>query len=85
VYTVEVASKQVEKQLDRVHDDYYPRVAAVIDALTNDPRPVGVKKLSGKVHRIRVGPYRIIYSIHDKEQVVVIDKVARRGEHTYKG
>ncbi|MFQ6101049.1 MAG: type II toxin-antitoxin system RelE/ParE family toxin [Anaerolineae bacterium] len=37
------------------------------------------------MHRIRVGPYRIIYSIHDKEQVVVIDKVDRRRERTYKG
>ena len=85
MYTVEIASRRVEKQLDQVHDDYYPRVAAVIDALENNPRPVGVRKLGGKVHRIRVGPYRIIYSIHDEEKVIVIDKVDRRKERTYKG
>jgi len=85
MYRVEIASKRVEKQLDGVHDDYYPRVAAAIDALKNNPRPVGVKKLGGKVYRIRVGPYRVIYSIHDEEKVVVIDKVDRRKERTYKG
>jgi len=37
------------------------------------------------VHRIRVGSYRIIYSIYDREKVVVIDKVDRRRERTYKG
>ena len=81
---VEIASRRVEKQLDKVHDDFYPRVAEVIEALKNNPRPVGANKLGGKVHRIRVGPYRIIYSIHDKEQIVVIDKVDRRRERTYK-
>ena len=48
------------------------------------PRPFGVKKLAGRVHRIRVGPYRIIYSIYDREKVVVIDKVERRKESTYR-
>lgn len=85
MYRVEIASKRVEKQLDQVHDDYYPRIATAINALKNNPRPIGIKKLGGKVHRIRVGPYRVIYSIHDKEQVVVIDKVDRRKERTYKG
>ena len=85
MYTVEIASRRVEKQLDQVHDDHYPRVAAAVDALENNPRPVGVRKLGGKVHRIRVGPYRIIYSIHDEEKVIVIDKVDRRKERTYKG
>jgi len=67
-----------------VPDDLYNRVRAAIEALADNPRPIGVKKLGGKVHRIRVGPYRIIYSIHDEERVVVIDKVARRRERTYK-
>jgi mRNA interferase RelE/StbE len=84
VYRVETASRRVERQLDKVPDDMYPRVAAAIKALADNPRPVGVKKLGGKVHRIRIGPYRVIYSIHDAEELVVIDKVARRKESTYK-
>lgn len=85
VYEVKIASRRVERQLDKVDDETYPRVAEAIESLANNPRPFGVKKLGGRVHRIRVEPYRIIYSIYDREKVVVIDKVDRRRERTYKG
>jgi mRNA interferase RelE/StbE len=84
VYEVKTASRRVERQLDKVDDDIYPKVAEAIESLANNPRPFGVKKLAGRVHRIRVGPYRIIYSIYDRERVVVIDKVDRRKERTYR-
>ena len=83
-YEVRVASRRVEKQLDTVPDEYYARTAAAIQGLADDPRPTGVKKLGGRVHRIRIGPYRVIYSIYDKEKLVVIDKVARRQKDTYR-
>jgi mRNA-degrading endonuclease RelE of RelBE toxin-antitoxin system len=85
VYEVKTASRRVERQLDKVDDDiYYPKVAEAIESLADNPRPFGVKKLAGRVHRIRVGPYRIIYSIYDRKKVVVIDKVDRRKERTYR-
>jgi len=84
VYKVKTASRRVERQLDKVDDKIYPEVAEAIESLANNPRPLDVKKLAGRVHRIRVGPYRIIYSIYGREKVVVIDKVDRRKEHTYK-
>ena len=80
MYKVEIASRRVERQLHKVPNHLYPKVAAAIKSLENNPRPIGVTKLGGKVHRIRVGPYRIIYSIHDSKKVVVIDKVDRRKE-----
>jgi mRNA interferase RelE/StbE len=84
VYKVEIASRRVERQLDKVNDEIYPKVAEAIESLADNPRPFGVKKLAGRVHRIRTGPYRIIYSIYDREKVVVIDKVDRRKERTYR-
>lgn len=84
VYEVKIASRRVERQLDKVDDETYPKVAEAIESLADNPRPFGVKKLAGRVHRIRGGPYRIIYSIYDREKVVVIDKVDRRKERTYK-
>lgn len=75
---------QVEKRLD----DLQPRDFSLIDYhirnLAINPRPHGVVKLYRNVHRIRVGDYRVIYSILDKEKVVLISKVARRTERTYK-
>ena len=58
------------------------RVAAAMEALTANPRPHGVKKLSGEesLYRIRTGDYRIIYQIRDKELIVLIVKVAHRRE-----
>ena len=75
VYEVKTASRRVERQLDKVDHEIYPKVAEAIESLADNPRPFGVKKLAGRVHRIRVGPYRIIYSIYDREKVVVIDIV----------
>ena len=61
---------------------------AKIDALADDPRPPGgepVKAATRGTYRVRVGDYRVIYTVLDDEQVVVVARVARRGEHTYKG
>ena len=51
-----------------------------IDNLAHDPRPSGVKKLKGSPdYRIRVGDYRVIYSIFDVVLLVEIVKVGQRG------
>jgi mRNA interferase RelE/StbE len=44
------------------------RINPSIEALAEEPRPTGCVKLKGKLNRwrIRVGDYRIIYSIDDK-------------------
>lgn len=82
-YLIKLASSQVSKQLDELPDKTYNRIRGKIFNLANKPRPIGVKKLSDKVHRIRIGDYRVIYSIFDKEKRILIDKVAKRSESTY--
>lgn len=37
------------------------------------------------VYRVRVGNYRVIYEVYDKENVVLISRVLRRTETTYRG
>jgi mRNA interferase RelE/StbE len=56
------------------------RIADRLVALANDPRPPGSIKLTGEdSYRIRVGDYRIIYSIdEDRLIVLVIDAGHRR-------
>ena len=48
--------------------------------LQNNPRPHGCKKLTGSSHvyRIRVGIYRVVYEIIDKQLVVYIFDVEHR-------
>ncbi|MBU0574132.1 MAG: type II toxin-antitoxin system RelE/ParE family toxin [Candidatus Margulisbacteria bacterium] len=83
-YTIKIASKRIEKHLDSLPQKEYLRIRSKILSLSNNPRPQGVKKISDRVHRVRIGNYRVIYSIFEKEKTILIDKVARRDESTYK-
>jgi mRNA interferase RelE/StbE len=59
-------------------------VAQAILSLADDPRAHGVKKLSAPPGwRLRVGEYRVICSIWDKDRFVLVERVARRNEKTY--
>jgi mRNA interferase RelE/StbE len=70
------ARRDVEKLPDSIRE----RIAAAIDALADQPRPPGVKKLQGdeNLWRVRVGSYRLIYEIHDAQLIVLIVRVADR-------
>jgi mRNA interferase RelE/StbE len=72
--------KKAEKQLAALPLDIADRVAVTIDELATNPRPVGNKKLQGyaNVYCIRVGNYRIIYSVEDAILMVEVIKVGHR-------
>jgi mRNA interferase RelE/StbE len=57
-------------------------VAEVIDNLADDPRPPGVRSLTGHrpYLRVRSGDYRVIYSVDDRARVVTIAAVGHRRE-----
>lgn len=54
-------------------------------ALGQNPRPPGAKKIRGPIYRIRVGDGRIIYAAFDRDKLVIVGKVERRGKRTYEG
>ena len=55
------------------------RVTANLLRLGEDPRPPGALKLVGRDGwRIRVGDYRVLYDIDDRERVVTIAQVGHR-------
>jgi len=53
-----------------------------IRALAADPRPPGRKKLASTsdYYRIRVGDYRVLYAVRDREVLVLVIKVGYRRE-----
>jgi mRNA interferase RelE/StbE len=56
------------------------RVIKRIAALADDPRPPGCVKLSGRnAYRIRLGRYRIVYTIEDAQVIVEVVNVGPRG------
>ncbi len=56
------------------------RIVARILALADEPRPAGCEKLAGEGdrYRVRVGRFRIVYSIVDDELQVVVVRAAHR-------
>ena len=78
-YKIEFA-KQAAKQFKVLPRQEQQRLKTKIDNLEIDPRPSGVVKLSGEqnLYRIRVGNYRIIYSIQDFQLLILILKIGHR-------
>jgi len=77
--------RAVQRQLDKLAEHDYEIIAEAISALEQEPRPTGVKRLAESgLWRIRVGRYRVVYAIDDKEHLVTVARVAWRTEDTYK-
>lgn len=72
-------SRQAFKELEKIPDPFYLNIKQAIINLSENPRPNGLKKLEGRDgYRIRVGNYRIIYNIFDKEVVIDIISIGHR-------
>ncbi len=73
--------REPQKILKRFPTDLLRRLMTAIQNLAVDPRPPGCKKLVGKYEhwRIRVGDWRITYTIRDDELIIVVVEVSPRG------
>ncbi len=83
MYRLELTS-QAQRQLDKLSVAELEPIAAAIQELRDNPRASGVKKLRGPIYRIRVGDWRIVYAVFDKDNLIVVGKIARRSDDTYK-
>ena len=71
--------RKAQKQLANIPQPNRDRIITVVRSLSDDPRPAGAKKLSGRdAWRIRVGDYRVIYEIHDDALVVLVVSIGHR-------
>ena len=76
-----ILPKSVQKQLDQLPGEAAALVQARLRALESNPRPSDVKKLKGRpAWRVRVGDYRIIYEIQDRELIVIVVTIGHRRE-----
>ena len=67
------------KELERLPDKLRRQVAKRIQALADNPRPVGVEKLTGEeLYRLRQGDHRIVYSIEDAVLIVRVVRIGNR-------
>ncbi len=71
--------RRAQKELSKIVGKDYERIKWSILTLSSNPRPRGcVKLVAREAWRIRVGNYRVIYEINDKEKVVTILHVGHR-------
>jgi len=79
MYKVELGSGAA-RQLKKLTPEGRRRVGTVLDGLAKEPRPEGVKKLSGEegIYRVRTGDYRVLYQIQDKALIVLVVAIGDR-------
>ena len=76
-----ILPRSVQRELDRLPDNVVKRILARLSQLEANPRPADVKKLKGRAAwRIRVGDYRVIYEIHDRDLQILVITVGHRRE-----
>lgn len=75
-----------QRDLRRVPEKDLERLEPAILSLGDEPRQHASAKLKAaeQVYRLRVGQYRVIYEILEPEGLVVVTRVRRRGEGTYR-
>lgn len=97
-YEVLFPSERVErdfhKVLSKIPADYREAIVRAVRSLATTPKPEGkrTKKLTGHIivaqfiaeYRLRVGPYRLLYDVDDQRKKVILLKLAKRDEQTYK-
>ena len=72
--------RSATKDLRRIAAADVPRIIAAVENLAIDPFPPGCTKLAGseRSYRIRVGDYRVLYSVFSGQLVIEVIKVGHR-------
>ena len=89
MYKLEVspaADRDLEKLKGRIVRQDFERLRDAVAGLAEEPRPQGVRKIKGeeRAYRIRVGSYRVVYEVYNDDNLVLILRVVRRSETTYR-
>lgn len=77
-YRVEV-TRSAAKSMRRVSSADIPRIRGAIALLAENPRPPASRPLRGRDGwRLRVGDYRILYTIRDDVLLIVVVAIGHR-------
>jgi len=71
--------KRVKKDLKGVPREKLQKIIVEIENLTNNPYPPSSTKLKGRdAWRIRIGDYRVIYTVNNNELLILVVKIGHR-------
>ncbi len=73
-------SGMAERQLKKLPSEARDRVVRAVRALADDPVPRGSRRLTGydDVFRVRIGPYRVLYSVAASTLTILVLKIGHR-------
>ncbi len=76
--------RSAKKELRKLPEQARRRILAAVAGLGKDPRPSGCKKLVGGegAYRIRIGSYRVVYTVFASALCLEIIRVADRKEES---
>lgn len=78
-YAVELTDKAA-KELAKLEAGMQTKVRLALDLLASNPRPPRALKLvNSDSFRVRIGNYRIIYKVFESKLVVIVIRIAHRG------
>ncbi len=82
-YKIELSKRSI-KYLNKLDQNTRRRISIHIELLSDNPRnsELDIKKLQGEssLYRLRVGNYRILYTIEDNQLIIVVINIAPRGD-----
>ncbi len=80
-YKIRISSS-AERQLKKLPSNVQIKISRAILGLASNPYPAGCKKLAGyqDIWRIRIGEYRVLYSIDRNIVTVIVLKIGHRKE-----
>jgi mRNA interferase RelE/StbE len=72
--------RSAEKELEALPSSIIVKIQAEVLSLANNPFPAGSKKLKGfkAMYRIRIGDYRVIYTVYHQTITIEILKIGHR-------
>ena len=75
--------RRVKKDFKAVPPKQIIRIKAAIADLADNPNPTGAKKLKGQnrdYFRIRVGDFRVVYTIENDILLIIVIRIGHRRE-----
>ncbi|HLF85902.1 MAG TPA: type II toxin-antitoxin system RelE/ParE family toxin [Nitrospiria bacterium] len=75
-----VIKKPAMKELDVLSDEQFSKIDSAILSLKDNPypHPASIKLKGEEKRRIRVGDFRVIYTVDEADKIVTIHRVRHR-------
>ena len=74
-----VIEKKASRALMALDQHHRARITGAIELLARDPYPPAARKLTNRLaYRVRVGDYRIIYSVQESTITIVVVAIGHR-------